>query len=202
MMVENNQIGVPAVQIFFTASLRGKEVNYQSYKRIYDVLIRDHQVFAEHVFDLTKETIKQWSADYHFEYYQKILAKIKTTDLIVAEVTYPSINIGYEISLALEQRKHVIALYTGTSEPTIFQHLESDFNHDRLSIIQYERHNLENQLTDTLQYIKKNLTQRFTLLLPYKVMVYLEEVSRDKRISKSYFIRKLIDQHMLSNSPL
>lgn len=188
------------MNIFFTASLRGKEISYEFYKRIYDILSKDHTVFADHVFDLTNEEIKQWSPDYHFMYYQKILTKIRHTDLVVAEVSFNSINVGYEISLALEQKKFVIALYTGTDEPYIFKQIESDMLSEKVYIINYTNKDLEKQLLESLQYTKKNLMQRFTLLLPYKTINYLHTVSKKKRISKSHFVRSLIEEKMDKNS--
>lgn len=100
------------MNIFFTASVRGGRSQQPQYEHVVKVLERYGAVFSEHVSDSTLsqygETDLQ-SAD--------ILAREKGAlakcDIVVAEVTTPSLGVGYLIAYATSLGKRAIALYCG-----------------------------------------------------------------------------------------
>jgi nucleoside 2-deoxyribosyltransferase len=100
------------MNIFFTGSVRGGRAHQKEYETIVQVLEKHGTVFSKHVSaeevseygetDLTSEEI--------LDREQQALAQ---SDCVVAEVTTPSLGVGYLIGRATAQEKRVIALYGG-----------------------------------------------------------------------------------------
>lgn len=98
--------------ILFTASVRGGRSQQPLYVEIVDVLQKFGTVRSEHVAheeishygetDLTKEEI-----------HDRELSALHDSDVIVAEVSVPSLGVGYMIAQALLNGKRVICLYQG-----------------------------------------------------------------------------------------
>lgn len=184
------------MNIFFTTNDPATQAQYLLYQNIYTFLKNDHSVFTKISFVDLYTVYTQTLPPKNVLYYQKILEEIKKTDLLIAEVTHFDPITTYEINLALNQGKQVIALFKGPQEPDIFNTIEDTNLNEKLYVLEYTDHMIERQLENILSYNKKNLIQRFTLLLPHEMMHYLETVTREKRISKSHYIRSLIKEHM------
>jgi 2'-deoxynucleoside 5'-phosphate N-hydrolase len=183
--------------IFFTASLRAKSSFRQEYLQIINFLRPENTVIADHVIGLEADQVQDWDPEYRFEFYQDILYRIKQADLIIAEISSDSINICYEISIALSQRKQVIALYKVGHEPKLLTQLGEIHSESRLFVIEYSLANLAGQLGAAVQEAKHNLMQRFTLLLPTNLVNYLEQTAGQAGLSKAVYLRKLIEADMV-----
>lgn len=97
--------------IYFSGSISGGRADVTVYRRIVDALVADgHRVLAgavaaEHV-GASGETVGP------AEIYVRDLRWLDESDLVVAEVSVPSLGVGYEIAYATRQRRiPVIALY-------------------------------------------------------------------------------------------
>ena len=95
--------------IYFAGSIRGGREDQQLYLEIVDHLKAHGAVLTEHVGDhaLTGEGEKLSSREIH----DRDLAWLSKSDCIVAEVTMPSLGVGYEIGRALEWKKPVLCLF-------------------------------------------------------------------------------------------
>lgn len=180
--------------IFFTASLRAKATHLQQYQAIFRYLQRHHTVLAEHVFNLELDQVSAWSPEYHFKYYQTVLERIKLAEVVVAEVTAGSLNIGYEIGIALQQAKPVIALYEHGSQPQILEQVDQNLFETKILAIEYQAARLFSELDQALGEVSKQIPQRFTLLLPHHLMIHLETVARQQGLPRSGYVRRLIEQ--------
>ena len=98
------------MKIYFAGSIRGGDED----REIYHILIKRLQQFAEvlteHVGDaaLTDQGEATKSDD---EIFQRDVAWINEADVIVAEVTIPSLGVGYELGIGESLGKPVICLY-------------------------------------------------------------------------------------------
>ena len=98
------------MKIYFAGSIRGGDED----REIYHTLIRSLQQFAEalteHVGDpaLTDQGEDTKSDD---EIFQRDVEWIREADVIVAEVTVPSLGVGYELGIGESLGKPVICLY-------------------------------------------------------------------------------------------
>jgi hypothetical protein len=68
-----------------------------------------------------------------------------------------------------------------------------------LVCVEYTNETLENDLESALDYISGQMDVRFNLFMSSKMSQYLEQISKDEKVSKSHFIRNLIKEHMKQN---
>lgn len=184
------------MKIYFTASLTGKKYYLENYKKIVQYLEEmDCKVFSGHVFTNTKQQIIKETREERVAYHHYMEGKITWCDAVIAEVSFPSTSVGYEISLAAKKDKPVIALYfeKGGDYPPILRAREEE----NTLLIDYNFDNLKSLLKGALNLIKtKSLEKRFTMLLLPKITGYLDKVSQKNKIPRSVYIRKLIEEDM------
>jgi len=184
------------MRIFFTASLRAKQLGFEkSIESICDVLATHHDLYAKHIQDQNLDEVRQWNFDKRLSYYNTTYKEIKKCDMLVAEITYPSVNVGYEIALALESEKQVILLHQNGNQ-AIFDLIHAEEYEDQLHVLKYR----EGEVIEKLELFLKSLTaspdKRFTLLLPSYILNHLSKVSKQKKMPRAVYIRKLIEKDM------
>lgn len=110
-------------------------------------------------------------------------------DVVVIEVSFPSTSIGYELARALEWEKPVLALHVeGATSPTILRGRLSE----KLILQSYNSYNLEEVIRGGLDFLKKVADVRFTLLLPSRIIRYLDWTATHKKTPRSVFIREML----------
>jgi len=98
------------MKIYFAGSIRGGRVNQESYSHIIDCLHNYGNVLTEHVGNFyLKESGEQNLSDEMI--YERDLEWLKQADVLIAEVSTPSLGVGYEISRAEEFKKPILCLY-------------------------------------------------------------------------------------------
>jgi len=81
-----------------------------TYEKLISLLQNYGRVFTEHIGE--KSVIMSETESYTDEYiYERDMSWLKESDLVIAEVTTPSLGVGYEIRYAVETKKPVLALY-------------------------------------------------------------------------------------------
>ncbi len=96
-------------KIYFAGSIRGGREKAEDYKKIVDILKKDAIILDEHVsnpkLSSTGEKIS------NEEIYKRDTNWLKECDLLIAEVTNPSLGVGYEIGYAGSLNKKIVCLY-------------------------------------------------------------------------------------------
>ncbi len=183
------------MKFHFFGSLEGDKENYRV---IFDCLEKlechsiNHHVLHRKIDDITKETAEESEA-----YVKRMISWVQKADFIVFEVTLEEVSLGYEMMLALNKGKPVIVLYQADKGKIPFT--LKGVTSDRLFIYSYEKeriYGLEQTLKLALEEIKKQIDTRFTILLPPKIVSFLDRISREKKLPKSVFIRNLIEERM------
>jgi 2'-deoxynucleoside 5'-phosphate N-hydrolase len=100
---------MPIVKIYFAASIRGGRDDWASYLEIVRQLRDYGQVLTEHVGDVELSAEGEDIGDRRI--HDRDLGWLKESDYLVAEVTTPSLGVGYEIGKATEWGKPVLCLY-------------------------------------------------------------------------------------------
>lgn len=105
------------MKIYFCGSIRGGRDLAQSYARIIGILQTYGTVLTEHVgSDEVIQNKDRVLSD--AEIHDRDLGWIVESDLLVAEVTIPSLGVGYEIGRAIEMGKAVLCIYdAGSGKP-------------------------------------------------------------------------------------
>lgn len=98
------------MKIYFGGSIRGGRRDKETYLKIIEHLKGFGQVLTEHVGDqkLTHMGEKGNSVDFIFN---RDVKWLKESDVVIIDVSTPSIGVGYEIRMAEELGKKMLCLY-------------------------------------------------------------------------------------------
>ena len=98
------------MKIYFAASIRGGRKDQNKYSELIGFLSSKVEVLTEHVGDLSLgQTGEQDFTDK--EIYQRDLEWLESADAVIAEVTNPSLGVGYELGVAEKLGKPVLCLF-------------------------------------------------------------------------------------------
>lgn len=189
-MLEKNRM-----KIFFTASIAGREVFGESYIAIVDKLRQlGHQVQADHILGVNRREIREEHTDERrVEWYKRVLKMISDSDVVIAEISYPSMNVGHEISIALEKEKPVIVFYKRGHHQVLLEGIRSE------KFIRVEYDSIENEvedLSDHLKYAQDQSESRFNFFISPKHQNYLDWISKHKKLPRAVYLRSLIEKDM------
>jgi len=137
-------------KFYFCGSIRGGRELAPLYAQIIHVLQRHGAVLTEHLGNDRELMIKD-SILSDREIHDRDLQWIMDSDMVIAEVTVPSLGVGYEISQAIHLGKPVLCLFNtgsgknlsamiaGCGEVEVFRYDQPEELQDRLSafIIQH-----------------------------------------------------------------
>ncbi|MEN8156198.1 MAG: nucleoside 2-deoxyribosyltransferase [Bacteroidota bacterium] len=102
------------IKIYFCGSIRGGRELAATYERIIRMLNDSGRVLTEHVGD--PEEVSVIDRDQTERYiHDRDMQWIRESDLVVAEVTIPSLGVGYEIGRAIEMKKPVLSVFNTSS---------------------------------------------------------------------------------------
>lgn len=131
------------MNIFFTGAIRGGRAQQPEYATIVSILQQHGTVISSHVSD---DELSSYGETHLLgsEILERELQKLAGSDIVVAEVTTPSLGVGYLIRAATAQGKKVIALYRGSSALNLSAIIKGDM---MVEVYTYEtREHLENIL--------------------------------------------------------
>ena len=98
------------MKIYFAASIRGGRKDQNKYNELIGFLSSKVEVLTEHVGDSSLgQTGEQDFTDK--EIYQRDLEWLESADAVIAEVTNPSLGVGYELGVAEKLGKPVLCLF-------------------------------------------------------------------------------------------
>lgn len=97
------------LKIYFGGSIKGGRSKVEDYKKIVDYLKTIGTVLDEHVADPNLQSSGESITS--TEIYNRDVSWINECDILIAEVTVPSLGVGYEIWYAESLNKRIICLY-------------------------------------------------------------------------------------------
>lgn len=98
------------MKIYFAGSIRGGRDDQDIYLDIISLLKEHGEVLSEHIGNKDLTSYGQVTMT-NQEIYTKDMNWVNEADIIIAEVTNPSLGVGYEIGFAESIQKKIIALY-------------------------------------------------------------------------------------------
>ncbi len=178
---------------YFTASIVGKKHLLTKYHAIINHLkTRGCEVVADHILDITEDKIRLETREERLKFHKQLETWITGADFLVAETSFPSISVGYEISLALHRNKPVLVLYSQGDPPSLLAH----HTDEKLICEKYTDATLPDIIDEFLNYIKGASDSRFTFFITPGIASYLEKTSKKEKLPKSVYLRKLIEADM------
>jgi len=97
------------MKIYFAASIRGGRDYVQDYKAIISQLNTYGNVLTEHIAD--DKLDDRGENIFENAIFERDTGWLRESDIIVAEVTQPSLGVGYEIALGESLGKRIICLF-------------------------------------------------------------------------------------------
>lgn len=98
------------MKIYFAGSIRGGRDDMALYARIIALLKNYGQVLTEHLGDQKLSSYGE-SHMTDQEIYERDVAMVRDSDIVIAEVTQASLGVGYEIGYAESLGKKILCLY-------------------------------------------------------------------------------------------
>ncbi|MEX2053978.1 MAG: nucleoside 2-deoxyribosyltransferase [Candidatus Colwellbacteria bacterium] len=97
------------MKIYFSGSIRGGREDKELYSGVVNLLKNYGSVLTEHIGDLDLSVIGEDGPTDEY-IYKRDMDWLEEADVVVAEVTTPSLGVGYEIAKA-EGKKPILCLY-------------------------------------------------------------------------------------------
>ena len=105
------------MKIYFAGSIRGGRDDKEIYSKIINLLQKYGEVLTKHVGDAKISQIGELdAADF---LHKRDMQWLHDSDIVVAEVTAPSLGVGYELGIAETLNKGVLCLYRETPEKSL-----------------------------------------------------------------------------------
>ncbi len=183
------------MKVYFTAAISQKPEFENIYQRIINFFRqRGDTVLAENILKLDIKKIEEVKDYERLKWYYQSLKNITLCDLMVVEISFPStVNVGHELSVALNKGKPVIALYQENRDPIFLRGLKDE----KLMIYSYEQDNLESILAEAIKEAAEQMDVRFNFFISPKIGAYLDWIARTKKIPRAVYLRRLIEEDML-----
>lgn len=133
------------MDIYFAGAIRGGREKVNDYQKIINKLEEIGNVLTTHI--ANKEIGDKGENNMTpKEIYDRDVVWLKSSELIVAEVSVPSLGIGYELGLAESLGKKIICLYDVNSNKTLSAMIEGNKNFE---IVKY------NNIEEVLEYLDR-----------------------------------------------
>ncbi|KPJ55126.1 hypothetical protein AMJ47_01210 [Parcubacteria bacterium DG_72] len=97
------------MKIYFAGSIRGGRLDQENYFKIIKHLQNYGEVLNEHVGKADVFSFEKNFSDE--EIYKRDLSWLKEADVVIAEISVPSLGVGYEIAKAEELNKKILCIY-------------------------------------------------------------------------------------------
>ncbi|NMB57248.1 hypothetical protein GYA19_04940 [Candidatus Beckwithbacteria bacterium] len=191
------------MKILFLASWIGREKYLNNYQKIDQVLrTTQHQINSDFILNFDIHKAKKEDQNYFLDFNRQLNRAVKKTDLFVIDVTIPTINLGGLITYALSINKMVIVTFGNNSVKD--QYFTQTFDcHHQMIILEYSNlEELEIKLPKAVKEIQDNIDVRFNFFIDSHIVNYLNKICREKKISKSCYLRELIEKDMKKNKKL
>lgn len=98
------------MKIYFAGSIAGGRTYLETYQKIVAYLkTMGHQILTEHV---VWPDVLEWETNFtHEQVYARDIGWLTESDCLIAEVSKPSLGVGYEICYGLRLGKPVLCVY-------------------------------------------------------------------------------------------
>ena len=140
------------MKIYFAASIRGGRDDVLIYSELIKLLQKYGTVLTEHVADKNLNDFGESSLDDE-KIHDRDMNWLLESDIVIAEVTNPSLGVGYEVGRAIENDKKVVCLYKVKENKKISAMI---LGSNKIKSFNYRNlHELENFLNKIFQSLTK-----------------------------------------------
>jgi len=105
------------MRIYFAGSIRGGRDEEANYLKIITYLTNFGQVLTEHVGSGNIKKNESHNSDEHI--FERDISWLKSADIMIADVTVPSLGVGYEIGFAETLNIPILCLYNPKNKKSL-----------------------------------------------------------------------------------
>ena len=185
------------MKLYFTYSKRLNKELLEEIKRTFTTLGTKVEIREQ-----TGEEQQTYDFDEAKKMFQKNVKSIKAADVVLAECSYASSGLGYEISQAIDEKKPVIAIYNLNTDLAHPRHIKRvpislKGNTSKYLILrEYDIKSLKKTLELAVKDAKSLADTKFILIIPPAIDKYLEWNVKEKGISKAEITRQAVENMM------
>ncbi|HEU4966320.1 MAG TPA: hypothetical protein VFT53_02455 [Candidatus Saccharimonadales bacterium] len=181
------------MKAYFTAAIARSPDQSEHYMGIINYMKHlGHGVASAHIPGPAQPAIDQADRRTLLDFQEKIEKWIHDCDFMVADVTYPSVSVGYEISHALRLSKPVLVFYDRNGPPSLLRFHEND----NMVTERYEPKTFKESLEHFIRTIEGKTETKFIFLITPKIAEFLNNIALKEKIPRSVYLRKLIERDM------
>lgn len=181
------------MKVYFTASLTDKKAYLDIYQKIVTLLKKNRcNVLTNHFHYLLDNGNRAQDKQNRINYQQKLEKMINISDLIIAETSLPSVQVGYEISLANYAKKRVLILYSNRQAPNVYK----DLGIGKTIFKKYTVRSLDKIIDEFINLSKTATGIRFNFFITSEIASFLKKVSTKYNLPQSVYLRHLIEKDM------
>jgi nucleoside 2-deoxyribosyltransferase len=142
------------MDIYFAGSIRGGQSDVALYAELIDMLDDHGTVLTEHVGNESVQEDESQAGMTDDDIHEQDVAWLRQADAVVAEVTTPSLGVGYEIGRSVELGTPVQCLYRPDSQHQLSAMIRGS---DSVNVVEYESpEEIESVLADVLSGVDES----------------------------------------------
>lgn len=185
-------------KIFFSASIYALPDAMDDYQMILDEIKKTkNKLLVDWLLIWKKSYEKQESSVVDSDLFFVNSRKILESDFVVAEITNPTVGVGYQIFYATTNKKPVLALYSDSVGG--IESIKKVINVDSPLVFlkKYNKNNIANLLNDFFN--KKENLKKFNFITSERIMEYIDWLHENNpEKSRSELLREKIDNNVIS----
>uniref|UniRef100_A0A1A8LL05 2'-deoxynucleoside 5'-phosphate N-hydrolase 1 n=1 Tax=Nothobranchius pienaari TaxID=704102 RepID=A0A1A8LL05_9TELE len=137
------------MKIYFCGSIRGGRDDVHVYQKITHKLKDYGSVLTEHVSDPElSDTGEDGTVEGDRAIHDRDVDWLQQSDVIVAEVTQPSLGVGYELGRAVDMKKKILCLFRPSSRRTLSAMIRGAADGERFVVRDYSEDQVEQVLDE------------------------------------------------------
>jgi predicted DNA binding CopG/RHH family protein len=180
------------MKVFFYAPLQSKASLYPLYQKIYKTIVFFHHY---HLNKMSYRTAKSSLSKKTSLGLDKLSRLIQEADSCVFEASYPDLSLGYLIARSLELDKPTVILSLKNHRPFFLDQI----SHEKLIFKTYVEDSLSIAIQEAFAESNLKTDKRFNFFISPNLLIYLNRVSKKLGVTKSTFIRNLIEEYRKKN---
>jgi hypothetical protein len=147
------------LKVYLAASMRGggEGKGWDSLRALAGIVVSlGHTPMNEVCKDRSPKVKAKGKGDDHL--YNRDMAWLSIADCLIAEVTYPSLGVGYEVAVAIREMKIPVLALCHASLPE----LSAMFNGNTEPLFHVERYSNSDEMQDAVRRFLRKITKRGT----------------------------------------
>lgn len=184
------------MKIYYSATVTDNETLRSIYKNVVDLLKKEgHNVFEYGSDRIDPSQLANREDSDIVDTYKELDKYLRNSDMLIADVSLPSVGIGYEVSQAIIMKKPVLVLKYQKSGYEPLATIEGN----KSAYLQYKVYNetsINHALKNFLTFAKDKVNTKFILIIPAEIDRYLEWNVREKGVSKAEITRNAVEEMM------